>query len=416
MSLINQMLLDLDKRRASTSERSELPNQIRVLPPLPNSAGVLPKLALAAGAAATLAALAWGLHYAGFTGATAGSPHTAPAKVTGIVAAQPQAQAVAAVGDAGEAAQGSSEDSPAPVPADASRPREAATASDTVQRERPLPLPAASPRPAVQTAATALPATAQPLAALPATASTTHAAQPAATPRAVAPPASGEAAAVQPLVRSAETPVAVPPKSAPPEIEKRARELTPQQLAENEFRTGANLLNGARPAEAQERFRAALQYYPGHTGARQALFGVLLKAKNFAEAERVLHEALRLNARQPGFAMALARLQTERGDTGGAVETLQKSAPAAAGNADYLAFLGALLQRQERHAEAVDLYRAALAIAPAAGVWQMGLAISLQALERNGEAQDAYRLAKASNGLSSELQAFVDERLRQLQR
>ena len=222
-----------------------------------------------------------------------------------------------------------------------------------------------------------------------------------------------ETAAVQPPARAADVSAA---KSAPPEIDKRSRELSPQQLAENEFRTGTSLLHAGRAAEAQERFRAALQHNPAHVAATQALFGVLLHAKNLAEAEQVLRDALKLNARQPGFAMALARLQIERGDNGGAVETLQRSAPAASGNPDYFAFLAALLQRQERHAEAVQHYQAALSLAPNSAVWNMGLGISLQALNRNTDAQDAFRRAKASNALNADLQAFVDDRLRQLQR
>jgi MSHA biogenesis protein MshN len=45
----------------------------------------------------------------------------------------------------------------------------------------------------------------------------------------------------------------------------------------------------------------------------------------------------------------------------------------------------------------------------------MGLGISLQALNRNSEAQEAFRRAKSSNTLNPELQAFVDQRLKQLQ-
>jgi MSHA biogenesis protein MshN len=208
--------------------------------------------------------------------------------------------------------------------------------------------------------------------------------------------------------------MAVPAKP-PPEIDKRSQELNPQQLAENEYRAGATLLSSGRATEAQERFAAALRHHSGHAGARQALFGLLLNAKKMSEAEDVLQDGLRLNSRQPGFAMALARLQTDRGDTSAAVETLQKSAAAAAGIADYHAFLAALLQREARHAEAAAHYHSALALAPASGVWNMGLGISLQALNRRPEAQDAFRRAKASNALNAELQAFVDERLRQLQ-
>jgi MSHA biogenesis protein MshN len=143
---------------------------------------------------------------------------------------------------------------------------------------------------------------------------------------------------------------------------------------------------------------------------------LLLNARRPDEAERVLQDGLRSNVRQPGFAMALARLQVERGDVGAGIETLQKSAAAAGANADYLAFLAALLQRQERHAEAVEHYHAALSLAPTAAVWQMGLGISLQALNRTAEAQDAFRRARSGSGLNPELQAFVDDRLRQLAR
>jgi MSHA biogenesis protein MshN len=45
----------------------------------------------------------------------------------------------------------------------------------------------------------------------------------------------------------------------------------------------------------------------------------------------------------------------------------------------------------------------------------MGLGISLQALNRNSDAQAAFRRAKATDGLNGELQAFVDQRLKQLQ-
>ena len=191
--------------------------------------------------------------------------------------------------------------------------------------------------------------------------------------------------------------------------------LTPQQTAENDYREAANFLNQGRLAEAQEGFRHALQNNPAHAGARQGLFGLLLDAKKNAEAEQVLKDGLKINLNQPPFAIALSSLQFERGDIGEAIETLQRTAPAAQSSPDYIARLAGMLQRQSRHREAVEQYQAALRLAPQSGVWQMGMGISLQALGRNAEAQDAFRRAKSSNTLSAELQGFVDQRLRQLQ-
>ncbi len=199
------------------------------------------------------------------------------------------------------------------------------------------------------------------------------------------------------------------------QIDKRMQTLTTAQMAENEYREAANFLGQGRLVEAQDSFRQALQNNPLHAGARQGLFGLLVDAKRTPEAEQLLKEGLKLNANQPGLALALARLQLDRADANAAIETLQASAASAQNSPDYLAFFAGLLQRQSRHREAVEQYLAALRLAPNSGVWLMGLGISLQALGRNTDAQDAFRRARASNTLNAELQAFVDQRLRQLQ-
>ena len=199
------------------------------------------------------------------------------------------------------------------------------------------------------------------------------------------------------------------------QIDKRMQTLTPAQMAENEYREAANFLGQGRLVEAQDSFRQALQNNPLHAGARQGLFGLLVDAKRTTEAEQLLKDGLKLNANQPGLAMALARLQLDRADANAAIETLQASAASAQNSPDYLAFFAGLLQRQSRHREAVEQYLAALRLAPNSGVWLMGLGISLQALGRNTDAQDAFRRARASNTLNPDLQAFVDQRLRQLQ-
>jgi MSHA biogenesis protein MshN len=113
--------------------------------------------------------------------------------------------------------------------------------------------------------------------------------------------------------------------------------------------------------------------------------------------------------------MTLARLQLDRGDSAGAIATLQGSLAYAQESPDYIAFFAAMLQRQGRHEEAIAQFLVALRAKPGAGVWWLGLAMSLQAVNRAPEAQDAYRRAKNSNSLNPELTAFADQRLRQLQ-
>ncbi|MBI4190027.1 MAG: tetratricopeptide repeat protein [Betaproteobacteria bacterium] len=440
MSLINQMLQDLEKRRASSAERGALPDQVRVLPRTEKSHASWWLLGIAA-AVALIAVLAWQFN----------NQH-APVPPAPVAQVAPSASAPAdMLPPAGPASRLALDlekvpatDIEQPAAQPSSGPK--AALAKKVPALQPKPATAADKAPKTRFAAQAVAKT-EPPAKPPVATAAVIAAEPAAPLKSAAapkaepvktaptvvektkltPPAPLAAAAATAATASAKSaaPAAKPLDGVPedkvqtalasPQIDKRSQELTPQQLAENEYRNAANLLGQGRLAEAQEGFRLALQHYPAHTGARQGLFGVLLDAKKNAEAEQVLQEGLRLNPNQPALAMVLASLQFERGDAESAIETLQKTAPAAQGSPDYLARLAALLQRQSRHPEAVDHYQAALRLAPGSGVWWMGLGISLQAMSRNSDAQDAFRRAKATNTLNPELQAFVDQRLKQLQ-
>lgn len=112
--------------------------------------------------------------------------------------------------------------------------------------------------------------------------------------------------------------------------------------------------------------------------------------------------------------MLLARLQVERDALEQAVATLEKSLPYADTQADYQAFFAALLQRQNRHHEAITHYQIALQLTPNKGIWLMGYGISLQAVQRNDDARKIFRHAIDSKTLSPELQAFVQQKLKEL--
>jgi MSHA biogenesis protein MshN len=191
--------------------------------------------------------------------------------------------------------------------------------------------------------------------------------------------------------------------------------LTTQQRAENQYRRALDSLQEGRTTEALERLQQALEIEPRHQAARETLVRLLLESNREEDAMRQLQQALDRDAAQPAMAMMLARLQLEKtGPSGPAIDTLTRSLPSAAGNADYLAFLAALLQRGQRYADSSAYYRQALRLAPQNGVWWMGLGISLQADGKAAEAGEAYARARASGNLTPELQAFVDRKLQQL--
>lgn len=208
--------------------------------------------------------------------------------------------------------------------------------------------------------------------------------------------------------------IVIPADVPASQIEKQARELTSYERAEVAFRDGVASLRRGRLKDAESQFRLAIEEDRSHAAAQQALIGMLVDARRFAEAEEVLDESLSINPRQPKLAMLLARLQVERGDLDTAVRTLDRVSSYAGTDANFLSFMAAVLQRAQRHDDAVDQYRNALALIPKNPVWLMGLGISLRTLGEREQAQQAFAAAAAIGTLNPDLQAFVERQQREL--
>ena len=379
MSLINKMLQDLEARRAPGMEGVAVPGQVRPVPPTTKMHPLWWMLMLIL--IGTIAVLAWLLLPALKVNEPLAPPQLAgpleaaaptPATVHNPVVSKKQLREVA----------------PA-LPIEPPKVASAITSSNS----------GAAPAPKAET----LPSNPKPISSAPPIAASEVVASPTqAIPESVA-------------LKASKGPDRQPEFMDESGVVKQMRTVTPQQRAENEYRKALGLLQQGRVSEAINALTLALQTDSHHLAARQTLVGLLVEGGRLNEAQQQLQEALKLSPEQSGFAMMLARLQVDKGETTVALETLQRSLPYAAEKADYRAFMAALLQRQERHKEAIAQYEAALKRAPGSGVWLMGLAISLQADKRLAEAQEAYARAAASGNLSADLQAFVEQRSKQLQ-
>ena len=376
MSVINQVLLDLEKRRASAAERGTVPNHVRTLP---DDVRPVPWGWIAAGLGAVAAVgIAWTLITSGAIRIGAPAPRSGTeAVIESVVTAS-----------AGVTPPAKSSDTSLTGLAPASRlSLELSSAPDEPEPQGRAPVPTSRVVSRADTESTSgsreMPATTKPR----------TRPERVESEKAAAPTASG----------------------SQPEISKQIKQPTAREQAENEYRKGVASLNQGRMAEAQESLEAALNLYPGYHAARQALVGVLVESRKLADAERVLQDGVALAPAQIGFAMALARLQIDHGDVAQAAVTLRKSLDYAQGSPEYVAFFAAVLQRQGRHEEAIEQFQSALRARPSSGVWWLGLGISLQAANRAGDAQDAFRRARAANNLSPELSAFAEQRLKQLQ-
>jgi MSHA biogenesis protein MshN len=367
MSLINDMLRNIEAKRPDDPARKNLQREIRSLPAARGGAGrwLKPLLLIAAPVLVIVALYANGqlLPLLGMG--------VEPVAVSPVVPASPVAAPPVAAA------------APAPLPAVAVPPGDEKPMSEGDLRMASnlaaLPLPAA------------------PILAVP-------------DPVAPLPPVA--AAKTETVAAPAPVPAAPNAPVGPVKIEKSPVLATPRDRADAEYRRAENALAAGRSAEAVEGLRAALKQDPAYAQVRQMLLRQLLEMRKIEEAMTVLREGLELQPAQTGWAMSLARLQLEQNDIAGADRTLARSQVYADASADYAGFQGHLKSRLGANREAVAHYQRAARLAPNEGRWWLGLGLAQEADGHLAEAKESMRRSIASGTLSVELSAVAEQHLR----
>jgi MSHA biogenesis protein MshN len=370
MSVINQMLRDLDERQATKQERDALPAKLRNLPPL--GAAKSNAWWLLIGGMAAGVAIAW-------VTLTAVSRLSVPAAVP-VTAPSPASAAVPAVVVKNESTKVLSPAELGEMKISTLLGRAKASESmdhPTAQPAAPVPPMAAESAPVKAIARTP------------------------AEPRHEASP--GSAARTTPAV-------AAPEPSA--SIDKKAKGGQTRELAEAEYRKGMQALKYGDNAGAILSLRRTLELDPELVKARQALLSLLVSGKQWTEAQQVVQSGLALDPAKSGWALILARLQFELGDTPAALDTLGHYAAHAGADADYQGFFAYLLQKQQRPAEAAERFQAALALRPSEGRWWFGLGLALEGAGKRSEAKEAYAKAREVGNLPPDMAQVIEQRLR----
>ncbi|HVY07060.1 MAG TPA: tetratricopeptide repeat protein [Burkholderiales bacterium] len=391
MSLINQVLQDLEKRHASETELKALPPHVRAVP-VPRQS---PSRSIAIAAVVMVAVVLIGAAAYVFTRRVADET-SQPPKVATAPVSEPSAPPV----------QAPPPSMPQPMPVAAEPPTFNPVSRLSSELSLVEPSSGRREKPAIApTVAKPLPARAPaPVARL----------EEKPQQRPVEEPKPELAPKLPAPVEPVPVPLSAAANEAPAAIDKQMREAPPSERAEIAFRRGVAQIQEGRASAAELDFREALKLDQTHAGARQALLGLLLEARRNNEAEQLLRKALDINPRQPRHAMVLARLEVERGEVAGAINTMVAALPYVQSDPEFYAFLAALLQKEGRHREATDYYRTALRGNPGNGVWMMGLGISLRASNQSAEARDVFQHALETRQLSPELHEFVERQLREL--
>lgn len=198
-------------------------------------------------------------------------------------------------------------------------------------------------------------------------------------------------------------------------VNKKSPTLTTTEQAEQGYQAALEMLGNNEKLAAEAMLIHVLSLQPEMLKARLQLIKVLQQAGLETEAEQQLLQGMELYPENSELRKNYARRLMITGQSGRAVDILQADPrPEIGTDLEYYALLAALQQEIGMHQEAMMNYRSLLQYRPQKALWWLGLAISLDQSGNAAGAKDAYRQTNSLPGLRADLRDYVDNRLQAL--
>lgn len=191
-------------------------------------------------------------------------------------------------------------------------------------------------------------------------------------------------------------------------------ELSDAELATLAERKATTAMAKGRMEEAQDGYYEVLAHDPHNQGAREQLAGLLYGAGRLTEAAQVLEEGLRLDPAQADLRLLLARVAISGGDRQKALDWLTGYQPDIASNLDYYATWAGLAQELGQPVQASEMYVRLLRQQPDQGRWWLGLGVAEDGQGHRQRALDAYRNAQLHGNLGEASTQWLEQRIGQL--
>ncbi|GGA96114.1 tetratricopeptide repeat protein [Agarivorans gilvus] len=220
----------------------------------------------------------------------------------------------------------------------------------------------------------------------------------------------------KPPVAAPETEQAVAnPPIAEGELQIKPLELSVEQRVAMYKRRGFQALEQNQPSQARVEFSKALQLEHSAHEVREQLAALVYASGDLPRAVNLLEEGLQLQPQRSSFRLMLARIFVQQQQLTQALAYLEGASPEIAGHVDYYAMQAGLAQRLDRQQLALTSYQRLLRYEPSRTRWWLGYAIANDKLANYAEALSAYRQAQLVGQLSANSSEFVASRIKQLE-
>lgn len=192
------------------------------------------------------------------------------------------------------------------------------------------------------------------------------------------------------------------------QIERVERSAT--ELAELRYQQGIAAMEQGNARQAEQLLQEALLLQAGHINARARLAAHLYGRGFTQRALDLLTEGLALQPGNTRLVLLKARIYEERGDLHAALNILIGLPAVSSEQGDIRVLRAALANEVGDYHQAADDYRALLALNTEQALWWLGLAVAEEGRGDRQAAYDAYQQALTNRGLDASSRDFANQR------
>lgn len=189
-------------------------------------------------------------------------------------------------------------------------------------------------------------------------------------------------------------------------------QLSPKALAANKITQAEQAMERHDLAKAESLFEEVLLIVPEHETARKQLAALWYGKRYYQDAINLLSQGIALAPQGEEMRLMSARIYYEQGQARQAYNILSPVKQST--STELQALLANTATELNEHDNAIMAYQNLIALEPDMGRWWLGMAVSLDSLGKFVLARDAYKQALARNNLSSSAMQFARQRLIEL--
>ncbi|MER2490632.1 tetratricopeptide repeat protein [Catenovulum sediminis] len=187
-----------------------------------------------------------------------------------------------------------------------------------------------------------------------------------------------------------------------------------EEIAQAKLKQAKALLNKGHFAKAESLLNDAIALKPDLHEARITLVSMRYGEQNPQAALALLQQGIQNFPDNPEYALLAARILLEQNRAELAWQVLQNQPPSIVMHPQFYQFKASLAQRREDWSSAYQIWQQLLDLNPQQGAWLLGAAIAADQLDKTDSAIPLYKQALNSAQLSEASLTFIRERLKGL--